>query len=233
MAGEGKLQGNQTMKMKLSSRDEAALTLLDVIVVVVVVLIIGVLVLAAFTPQIGTPRKASKINCTNNLKQIGLAYRIWEGDNHDTYPMGISVTNGGAMETVQAGNSVKPFLVMSNELSTTKILWCPADTTRDAAINFHRLTRSNLSYFVGVDVTNDVNPSLILSGDCNFEMGGKPVASGLFSFGTNDPIAWRSDRHIKCGNLGLADGSVQPATQHGLRAYVAATGVATNRWAIP
>jgi prepilin-type processing-associated H-X9-DG protein len=169
----------------------------------------------------------------NNLEQVGLAYRIWEGDNNDHYPMGISVTNGGAMEMVRAGNSVMPFLVMSNELSTARILLCPADEASSFATNFNHLTSSNVSYFVGADVTNDVNPSLILSGDCNFEIGGKPVASGLFSLGTNAPIVWRANRHNKWGNLGFGDGSVQSATQSGLRAYVAATGVATNRWAIP
>ena len=31
-------------------------------------------------------KKAQKINCINNLKQVGLAFRIWEGDNGDKYP---------------------------------------------------------------------------------------------------------------------------------------------------
>ena len=35
-------------------------------------------------------RKAQRINCVNNLKQVGLAFRIWEGDNNDKYPMAVS-----------------------------------------------------------------------------------------------------------------------------------------------
>ena len=35
-------------------------------------------------------RKAQRINCVNNLKQDGLAFRIWEGDNGDKYPMAVS-----------------------------------------------------------------------------------------------------------------------------------------------
>jgi len=122
---------------------------------------------------------------------------------------------------------------MSNELSTAKILWCPADENRFLATNFSSLSGSNLSYFVGVDVTNENNPNLILSGDCNFEIGGKSVVSGLLSSGTHDPMAWQPNRHKKRGNLGMGDGSTQSVTQSGLRVYVDGTGVATNRWAIP
>ena len=75
-------------------------------------------------------RKAQKINCTNNLKQVGLSFRIWEGDNDDKYPQAVSSTAGGASEYVAHGNgTVTPtapsaydagmvFMVMSNELST-------------------------------------------------------------------------------------------------------------------
>jgi hypothetical protein len=220
------------MKMKISFRHEAALTRLDVLVLIALFLIVGFLLLGSFAqPEPG--RKVQHINCVNNLKQVGLAYRIWEGDNNDNYPMGVSVTNGGAMEMVQAGNAVISYLVMSNELSTPKILYCPKDRTRITATRFGDLSNSNLSYFAGAEVKKDDDPKLILSGDCNFEMDRKPVGPGLVSFGTNEPIAWQTNRHGKSGNLGFAVGSVQSATQAGLRAYVVETGVATNRWAIP
>ena len=100
------------------------MTLFEVGVVVAIVMILIVLLL----PRLATPNgRISKINCTNNLKQVGLAYRIWEGDNGDIYPMGISVTNGGSMEMVATGNVVQTFLVMSNELSTPRILHCHRD----------------------------------------------------------------------------------------------------------
>ena len=34
-------------------------------------------------------KKAQKISCTNNLKQVGLATRIWGGDNGDKYAMAV------------------------------------------------------------------------------------------------------------------------------------------------
>jgi hypothetical protein len=101
------------------------------------------------------------------------------------------------------------------------------------APSFSSLANSNVSYFVGVDVTNDTDPRAILSGDCNFEIAGKPVRSGLLSLWTNAPVAWDSTRHVHNGNLGLGDGSVQGSTSSGMRNYFVDTGIATNRLAIP
>jgi prepilin-type processing-associated H-X9-DG protein len=217
------------MKPRLSKNHSAAMTLFEVGVCIAIVMILVVLIL----PRLARPRTATVFTCANNLKQLGLAYRIWEGDNGDIYPMGISVTNGGSMEMVATGNVVQTFLVMSNELSTPKILICPNDTTRIYASTFFGLSNSNISYFVGMDATNETNPQMIISGDCNFEIGGVPVKPGLRQFRTNDPVAWMATRHMNAGNIGLADGSVQSTTSKGLRDYLQQTGLATNRLAIP
>ena len=122
---------------------------------------------------------------------------------------------------------------MSNELSTPRILYCPADEDRVWTNTFSGLSACNISYFFGVDVTNDSNPRMILTGDCNFELGGVPVKPGLCSFQTNDPVAWQANRHINSGNIGLADGSVQSATSAGLQTYLQQTSFTRNRFAIP
>jgi type II secretory pathway pseudopilin PulG len=220
------------MKPRLSTRHETAMTLFEVGVVVAVLLILLAVLLPTLL-QNPRSRKAPKINCMNNLKQIGLGYRIWEGDNGNIYPMGVSVTNGGSFEMVTTGNVIQSFLVMSNELSTPKILYCPADADRAWVASFSGISNSNISYLVGADTTNELNPQMILSGDCNFEIAGKPVRPGLLPLRTNAPVAWDSNRHIHSGNLGLGDGSVQSTTSSGMRNYFVATGSATNRLAIP
>jgi type II secretory pathway pseudopilin PulG len=218
------------MKPRLSTRHETAMTLFEVGVVVAIVLIL----LAVLLPGIAKARKkTARVGCINNLKQVGIAYRIWEGDNGDTYPMRVSVTNGGSMEMVLTGNAILAFQVLSNELSTPKILICPYDTNRMYATSFGGLANSNVSYFVGVDVTNDTDPRPILSGDCNLEIAGKPVRPGLLSLWTNAPVVWDSTRHVHAGNLGFADGSIQGSTSSGMRNYFVDTGSATNRLAIP
>jgi prepilin-type processing-associated H-X9-DG protein len=218
------------MKPRLSTKRNAAMTLFEVGVVIAVVLILAMVVLPAL---LQTRRGSNRVGCVNFLKQIAIAYRVWEGDNSDIYPMGISVTNGGSMELVATGNVVQTFLVMSNELSWPKILICPEDKARKPAMNFGGLANSNISYFVGVDVTNDLNPQMIISGDCNFEIGGVPVKSGLRSFWTNDPVTWSAARHVGRGNIGLADGSVQSTISATLQNYLQQTSLATNRFAIP
>jgi prepilin-type processing-associated H-X9-DG protein len=122
---------------------------------------------------------------------------------------------------------------MSNELSTPRILICPADADHACATNFGAgFKNSHISYFVGLDAT-ETNSQAFLSGDDNFAISRVPVNSGLLELSTNAPIAWTAARHKFAGNIGLADGSVQQLSQNGLRQAVQQTGVATNRLAIP
>jgi competence protein ComGC len=218
------------MKPRFSNQRNYALTLTEVLVVIAVLAVFVAIFLPALTPA----KHHGGLNCVSNLKQVGLAYRLWEGDNNDKYPMFVSVTNGGAMEAIATGNVAACFQVMSNELSTPKILVCPEDADRIAATNFTTdFNNSKISYFVSLDVTNEINPQMILCGDDNFEIGGVPVKSGLLELSTNAPVSWTSARHHFAGNIGLADGSVQQVTTKGLQSAFQQAGLATNRLAIP
>jgi prepilin-type N-terminal cleavage/methylation domain-containing protein len=217
------------MKPRSSNKTNHALTLVEVLVVIAILALIAVILLPALA---ASKQKRSRIGCVNNLKEIGLAYRVWEGDNGDKYPMFVSVTNGGAMELVTTGNVLVNFLVMSNELSTPIILRCPEDTEHFSTNSFAALSSSNISYFVNIDAT-EAYPQMLLMGDDNFEIGGMPVKSGLLEIPSNAPISWTAARHKYHGNLLIADGSVQQVTQDGLRQAIQNSGVATNRLAIP
>ena len=137
---------------------------------------------------------------------------------------------------MQTGNVIDTFLLMSNELISPKILYCPADKDRSGIVNFNGLASTNISYFIGVDVINDLMPRQMISGDCNFELGSTLVKSGLQPFWTNDPVAWTSNRHgHNSGYIGLVDGSAQSTTLVNWHySYdMQLTGSATNRFAIP
>jgi competence protein ComGC len=231
------------MKPRFSNQQTTALTRVEMMVVIATLAVLFVLLLPALVP---VHNGRQRIYCINDLKQIGIAFRLWEGDHADKYPMQVSVTNGGVMELIATGNVAACFQVMSNELYTPRILLCPKDTRRVLASNWSTLSNSNISYFVGLDVTNETNPQMFLSGDDSFTIGGVPEKSGLLELSTNTSIAWSSGRHIAynvhfwtparykfAGNIGLADGSVQQLTTDGLRQALQQTGVATNRLAIP
>jgi prepilin-type N-terminal cleavage/methylation domain-containing protein len=231
------------MKPRFSNQRNQALTLTEVLVVVVV---LAVLIMILFPPGPVAKDAAIRINCVNNLKQIGLAYRIWEGDHGDKFPMQTSVTNGGTMGLANGNNAWINFFVMSNELGTPKLLICLADTHRIAATNFTTdFNNSHISYFVGLDA-DETHPKMLLSGDDNFDIGGVSVKSGLLQLLTNTGIAWDSSRHVLpnvhfwtparekfIGNIGLTDGSVQTVTVQGLQQALQQSGIATNRLAIP
>jgi prepilin-type processing-associated H-X9-DG protein len=157
-----------------------------------------------------------------------------EGDNDNKYPMAVSVTNGGAMESTATGDVVNCFFVMSNELSTQIFLVCPMDTAHTSATDFGgNFNNSHISYFVDVDVTNENPAQRVLCGDDNFLINGSPIKSGLVQYPTNISIAWGSDRHKFVGNIGYADGSVSELSIAGLQTAFLQSGLSTNRLAIP
>jgi hypothetical protein len=114
--------------------------------------------------------KAQSINCVNNLKQVGLAFRIWSTDNEDHFPFHVRSSKGGSLESCDQGpdgfdrNAYRHFQVLSNELATPKILVCVADSSRQPAPNFAALQAGNVSYQLrsGPDV-DETHPGAVLA----------------------------------------------------------------------
>jgi type II secretory pathway pseudopilin PulG len=218
------------MRPHLSNQRTIALTMVEVLVVIFVIAFAVALLLPALA---AAKKRSARISCISNLKQISLAYRIWAGDYGDKYPMQVSVTNNGAMELVAAGNVAACFQSMSNQLSTPRLLVCPEDTHITVAANFSTgFSGANISYFVNPDAA-ETYPQMIMAGDDNLLVDGKPVRPGILNLWANQTIVWTQDRHHDVGNIGLADGSVETVNNSGLTNLLHQTGVATNRLAIP
>lgn len=163
-------------------------TLVEFMVVVVVLVVLAALFLPALRKA--QPR-AKRINCTNHLKQVGLAFRMWALDHDDKFPDQVSVTNGGTMELVRSGLAYVHFVALSNELNSPKVLLCTAETNRLAATNWSSLRNRNISYFVALNAT-DSQPQMFLSGDDNFTVAGTKPSQACWGCGqTFQSPGWR------------------------------------------
>jgi len=161
------------------------------------------------------------------LKQIGLAFRIWEGDHGDQFPMSVYTNELGEPLFANAAHAYHYFQVMSNELNNPKILICPSDSKRIMAKNFNTdFNNSHISYFIGMEA-NETFPQMFLAGDSNLTNGIK-LKDGIMEITTNQTVEWTNERHNQAGNVLLADGSVQQFSTSALQRALQATGLATN-----
>jgi hypothetical protein len=127
---------------------------------------------SGFTPEetadlAAAREKSLRIQCINNMKQLGLAARIWAGDNNDFYPPDI--------------------VSMSNEMGTPKILICPADPNHSVAPDFQSFSVANCSYEWFLKPTGkDDEPTRVLT-RCRIHNNVGLYDGSVQSLGTNHP----------------------------------------------
>ncbi|HOX57582.1 MAG TPA: type II secretion system protein [Candidatus Paceibacterota bacterium] len=210
-------------------KSACAFTIVDLFIVLAILAILAFVILPALMRSRARP---SRIGCANCLKQVSLAFRTWAIDNDDRFPMQVSVTNGGTLEQIGSGLVFPHFQVVSNELGTPRILWCPNEESRTCPTNFTSgLTDKNISYFLNVDAVPDDGSSM-LCGDRNLTNQAAGNA-GFVAVGNGTRIGWTREIHSRSGYIAFGDGRVEGVRNGDPRTVVRTAEGGSNRLAIP
>ena len=180
-------------------------------------------------------------DCVNNLRQIGLAFRVFAIDNGGRFPFNLSTKSGGTLELCQRGsdgfdsNAAIHFQLASNELSTPRLLVCPKDHSRKPAATFSLLTAVNVTYRLrtGTNITEG-GPRQLLA-DCPID-GNKLYSDGSLMDSEGHAVApfhsarltWQTNRWLELPNVTPEEradlarkltGKIKPAVEKWCKAY--------------
>jgi hypothetical protein len=210
--------------------------LIELLVVIAIIAILASLLLPALARA---KKKAQRVNCVSNMKQVSLAFNMWAQDSEQgSLPWRIPVADGGTKGHRYDSMSWLQFSMISNNVGSPKVFACPADKlaqvasdfSNDAGVGLLAIANNAISYTIGVDsgyvngtYSWDSAQQHVLLTDRNMKGQGKTSACSAgvqnVTYINNRPvdmtqIGWTNDIHgVEGGNVSLVDGSVQQCSK--------------------
>lgn len=158
----------------------AGFTLIELLVVIAIIAVLAGIALPVFT---SVQTKGAQTKALSNGKQIGLALRLYAGDNNGIYPSFTVDANGPTTTAVSSSNDafcqLFPNYVKSEAIFwLSKSKWCstnPPDEVQDATLTVPSTTtlksgENEWAYVLGLNDSSNPSVPLIANG---FVIGGE------------------------------------------------------------